>query len=270
MKYIEKKKRQWQLYLITRNKEQEQSENLTKNNSLINVNEDDKTQIIQKIKNIKSNEFSKIETKKDGNCMYYAILKTLKINEIRHLELRQITVDYIESINYEEEEKIFQEENCQNKQQYIEKIKKNGEYTNSIVLEAISKKTNIIIGVYLADERYKDNPWITFEPCNENKVKGVILLHLKQGDAKGTGHYSGIKLFKPHDTGKIRFEEFQKVNSIKLIDQNQDIEMAERIKLKVLIFNCRSIRDYYKKIMLVDILRSNEIDIALLQETFLV
>ena len=46
--------------------------------------------------------------------------------------------------------------------------------------------------------------------------------------------------------------------------------MAERHILKTLIFNCRSIRDYYKKIMLVDILRSNEIDIALLQETFLI
>ena len=140
MKYIEKKKRQWQLYLITRNKEQEQSENLTKNNSLINVNEDDKTQIIQKIKNIKSNEFSKIETKKDGNCMYYAILKTLKINEIRHLELRQITADYIESIDYEEEEKIFQEENCQNKQQYIEKIKKMENILIVLYLKQYQKK----------------------------------------------------------------------------------------------------------------------------------
>ena len=46
--------------------------------------------------------------------------------------------------------------------------------------------------------------------------------------------------------------------------------MTEKYTLKTLIFNCRSIRDYYKKIMLIDILRSNEIDIALLQETFLI
>ena len=132
---------------------------------------------------MKQNEFSKIETKKDGNCMYYAILKSIKSKEIRHLELRQITADYIESMNYEEEE-IFKEENCQNKVQYLNKIKKNGEYTNSIVLEAISKKVNMIIAVFLADERYKENPWIIFEPNNESKIKGILFLHLEQGDPK--------------------------------------------------------------------------------------
>ena len=270
-KYIQKKKKQWELYLITRDKEQlEENEKSKNNSSIINIDKDDKKEILTKIKNIKQNEFSKIQTKKDGNCIYYAILKSIKSKEIRHLELRQITADYIESINYEEEEEIFKEENCQNKVQYLNKIKKNGEYTNSIVLEAISKKVNMIIAVFLADERYKENPWIIFEPNNENKIKGILFLHLEQGDPKGTGHYSGIKLFKPHNIGSITFNDFKKANSLNSIEQNQDIEMAERHILKTLIFNCRSIRDYYKKIMLVDILRSNEIDIALLQETFLI
>ena len=46
--------------------------------------------------------------------------------------------------------------------------------------------------------------------------------------------------------------------------------MMNTTQLNTLIFNCRSIREYYKKILLIDILRSKDIDLALLQETFLI
>ena len=46
--------------------------------------------------------------------------------------------------------------------------------------------------------------------------------------------------------------------------------MMDKTNLKIIIFNCRSIRDYFKRIFLLDVLRSNDIDIALLQETFLI
>ena len=46
--------------------------------------------------------------------------------------------------------------------------------------------------------------------------------------------------------------------------------MMDKTNLKIIIFNCRSIRDYFKRIFLLDMLRSNDIDIALLQETFLI
>ena len=86
--YTEKKK-QREIYLIIRNKEQSEENEQSKNNSsIINIDKDDKKEILTKIKNMKQNEFSKIETKKDGNCMYYVILKSIKSKEIRHLELR--------------------------------------------------------------------------------------------------------------------------------------------------------------------------------------
>ena len=50
----------------------------------------------------------------------------------------------------------------------------------------------------------------------------------------------------------------------------EDIDMNETNNIKVLIFNCRSIRDFHKKIFLLDVLRCYEIDIALIQETFLI
>ena len=141
-KYIQKKKKQWELYIMTCQKEELKEKEATgnSNQNLINVSTDKKTEIIQKIKDIKSDEFSKIETRKDGNCMFYSILKSIKGKEILHNELRQIVADYIESINYEEEETTFKEEGCKNKMEYLNKIRKSGEYTNSIALEAITKK----------------------------------------------------------------------------------------------------------------------------------
>ena len=57
----------------------------------------------------------------------------------------------------------------------------------------------------------------------------------------------------------------------KVINLNEsNINMKDKIYLNVLIINCRSIRDYLKRILIMDILRSKEIDIALLQETFLI
>ena len=37
-------------------------------------------------------------------------------------------------------------------------------------------------------------------------------------------------------------------------------------EIKILIYNCRSIRDYMKKIFLLDLLRNFDIDVALLQK----
>ena len=56
--------------------------------------------------------------------------------------------------------------------------------------------------------------------------------------------------------------------AINLNDSN--INMKDKTYLNVLIMNCRSIRDYLKRILLIDILRSKRIDAALLQETFLI
>ena len=37
-----------------------------------------------------------------------------------------------------------------------------------------------------------------------------------------------------------------------------------------MLMNCRSIREYLKRILVMDILRSKKIDLVLLQETFLI
>ena len=62
---------------------------------------DGKEEIIDKIKNISKKEFQIIETKKDGNCLFYSILKSIKERIAKHTELRQIVYDYIENDDYE-------------------------------------------------------------------------------------------------------------------------------------------------------------------------
>ena len=230
---------------------------------------DGKEEIIDKIKNISKKEFQIIETKKDGNCLFYSILKSIKERIAKHTELRQIVCDYIENDDYESDA-IFEEEKCKTKYEYIKKLRRNGEYANDITLEAIVKNTNIIIGIYKDDKRYENNPWTIIDIPKEKKIKGIILIHLLQGDAKGTGHYSAIKLFNNHNLGKISFNDFENIKSERKRERGADLEMFNTNEIKILIYNCRSIRDYMKKIFLLDLLRNFDIDVALLQETFLI
>ena len=179
MKYINKKKKQWEIYISTNNVEINQNTKQPEIGNLqINVLKDTKSDIKNKIKNLGEEDFSIIETKKDGNCMFTAILKSIKENVSRHLELRQIAADFVEEQEYEEEEAIFKEEGNRTKKENAIKIRKDGEYTNDIVLEAISKKTNITFAIYKDDERYRDNPWTIIEPNQEQKYKGIIMLLL--------------------------------------------------------------------------------------------
>ena len=144
---------------------------------IIDITKDKKEEVINKIKKLTDKDFIKIETKKDDNCLFYANLKSNKEKEIKHMELRQIADDYIEQIDYENENTIFTEKNCKAKKEYVDKIRKNGEYGNDIVLEAISKMTNYIIGIYKSDSRYKENSWTLIEPFSNN-YKVIILFHL--------------------------------------------------------------------------------------------
>ena len=98
------------------------------------------------------------------------------------------------------------------------------------------------------------------------EIRGVILLFLRQGKSCQTGHYQGIKLFNKHNLGNISMTLFRK-NDSNLNESS--IYIKDKLYLNVLIMNCRSIRDYLKRILIIDILRSKKKDIALLQETFL-
>ena len=107
------------------------------------------------------------------------------------------------------------------------------------------------------------------EPDQNQRYKGIILIHFIKGqNSKGTGHYSGIKLFIQHNLGSVTFKDFE-IKKLKN-ESNENIQMMNKYQLNTFIINSRSLRDIYKNLLLIDILRSKDIDIALLQETFLI
>ena len=59
------------------------------------------------------------------------------------------------------------------------------------------------------------------------------------------------------------------INSFKNHLNPSEVEMHDKAELNILIMNVRSINDYLKRLFLIDILRSRQIDIAFIQETFL-
>ena len=113
----------------------------------------------------------------------------------------------------------------------------------------------------MEDDEYAHNRWIFIEPCKQ--YKGVVLITYEKGNEK-IGHFKGIKCRGNHYLGtNLVFDGEENSEEDKRKKQ-------ETMKLRVMVMNCRSIREYWKKIMLIDILRTKEIDIAFLQETFLI
>ena len=75
MKYIDKKKKQWEISKASNNiiiNQKTKQPNLDK--LQIDILKDKKTEIKDKIKNLGSQDFRRLETIKDGNCMFHAIL----------------------------------------------------------------------------------------------------------------------------------------------------------------------------------------------------
>jgi len=52
--------------------------------------------------------------------------------------------------------------------------------------------------------------------------------------------------------------------------ESNEIKMCDKTDLNIMILNARSINEYLKKLLIIDLLRSKNIDVALIQETFLI
>ena len=266
IKYIARKEEQWKEYMATSGFEFDPITKQPKvNDMIIDIDKDNKDTIIKKIKEINKKEFQPVKTLEDGNCMTRSILRSIGENEENHLELRQILIDYVQNTKYENEREIFNGENYSSKMEYVKNARKDGFYLSEFVLETMAKTTNLIIGIYKNDIRYKNEPWNVIIPKVE-KIKGIVLLYLTKEDSDDTENYQSIKLFNKHNLGNVTMEIFRDKN---LNAENVNVNMKDKFSLNTLIVNTRSINDYLKRVLLMDILRSKEIDIAFLQETFL-
>lgn len=54
----------------------------------IDIKEDKKETVIQKIKDLSKEDFQKLKVKGDGNCMVRAIIRSIGEDELKHPELR--------------------------------------------------------------------------------------------------------------------------------------------------------------------------------------
>ena len=57
--------------------------------------------------------------------------------------------------------------------EYVKNARKDGFYLSELVLETMAKTTNLIIGIYKNDIRYKNEPWNVIIPKVE-KIKGIF------------------------------------------------------------------------------------------------
>ena len=267
-RYILKKELQWKEYMAVSGLEFDEITKQPKiKKAQIDINEDNIDISIAKIKDLKREDFQIIKTNGDGNCLTRALLKSIEEEELKHIELREIIADLIEEDNLAEfGEDLFKEEKCKNKKEYIEKVRTDGFYLGGIALGIIAKKCKLIIGIYMEDKRYEENPWIILKPEGE-EYKGIILIHLKQGNIRAkNGHYSALRLFNNHYLGNLNIESFKLHKN----ENENDINMKDKISLNILIMNARSLKEYLKRVFIIDLLRAKDIDIGLIQETFLI
>ena len=108
---------------------------------------------------------------------------------------------------------------------------------------------------------------------NKSKASSVLLLHYKESEDNTkdqTQHYSG------YDISKLKLNQNKIKTAIleEIIKQKEKHENNEQINQKeneinILVWNANSLKDYTKKLFLIETMLVNKIHIALIQETML-
>ena len=210
------------------------------------------------------------KTDGDGNCAIYAILQCLSISTKYHSKFRNIIADIIAKTPMTKEQ--LHENGYETKKEYIEKIKQNYYWLGYNELHLIAKHFNILILIYMDDEKYRNKNWVPIQNEENPKAEGIIFLQYKPGfdpDKDTVQHYSSLISTQINQTElkqKILDEILQMTNkeiSNKIIKNNKEQN------INIMVWNCNSLRNYTKRTFLIEQLLINNIHIALLQETML-
>ena len=210
------------------------------------------------------------ETDGDGNCAIYAILQCLNISTKYHSKFRNIIANIIEKTPMTKEQ--LHENGYETKKEYIEKIKRNYYWLGYNELHLIAKHFNILILIYMDDEKYRNKNWVPIQNEENPKAEGIIFLQYKPGfdpDKDTVQHYSSLISTQINQTElkqKILDEILQMTN--KEI-ANNTIKNNKEQNINIMVWNCNSLRNYTKRTFLIEQLLINNIHIALLQETML-
>ena len=203
-----------------------------------------------------------IKIRGDGNGAYRAILESLgepqDFSNLRQLVANDILKEGIL-------DDIFLERNCTSLQEYVDKIRLNSFFVDEPELISISRIKNIWIAIF--DELRKT--WRIIKSKNDIKPINIAFISYRDTNCDLTGHYNAIKL-NDNSNNRVKISPNNKIIK-ENINPNKDMlpNNIKEVKLKIITWNARSLFNYVKKIFLVDILRTEAPDIAILSETFL-
>ena len=213
-----------------------------------------------------------LETEKDGNCLINSILKSIGINTTYSIGLRKLLGRLIKETNIEED--IIKGLNYNTKEEYINYITTDKNWCGYQELTYLSIKYNILIAIYSPPTKYKNyDRWYFIYDQNKNSACSIIMLDYKESQNNERDlnqHYSGYDITKYiKNQDKIKFKILNELMKEQepIIHQNNMNQIENEIK--ILLWNTNSIKDYTKKLFLIETMLVNKIHIALLQETML-
>ena len=230
---------------------------INQNSNKINLINDSPPVIENKIKNFLPSQDEITEVRGDGICAYRAILISLNEPE-DYKSLRQIASNEILKSGISED--IYLERGCETLAEYAEKIRNTNLYADEPELRAISKAKNIWIAIFDSTR----STWKIIKNPNNEKPVNIAFISFKDTNEDLSSHYDAIKYYIIQDNHKTL------TNNLQLEDSTHSSKLdMKKEKVKILVWNSRSLNALVKKLFLVDILRNETPDIALISETFL-
>lgn len=258
--YIAMENREIQEY----NTKRENAPNSSSNHDddIIMKEEDTTKEIKESSTNPNINDYERIKVQGGGNCAFRAILTTAGIKAEEWLYLRKLTAQKIKEYNWEKD--VLEALNYSSSEELANKIENSNCFVGYEELTPLIQYYDIKCYIYLSDDKYKKNKWITINDKESNTQQESIKLWLHQGThPELEGHYDALINENNHP---IKFKEkLQKdIQAIKLNEEHNKPEV------NIMLWNCDSLGSYAKRSYLIEQLYTNDIQIAIIQETMLI
>lgn len=240
--YIAMENREIQEY----NTKRENAPNLSSNHDddIIMKEEDTTKEIKESSTNPNINDYERIKVQGGGNCAFRAILTTAWIKAEEWLYLRKLTAQKIKEYNWEKD--VLEALNYSSSEELANKIENSNCFVGYEELTPLIQYYDIKCYIYLSDDKYKKNKWITINDKESNTQQESIKLWLHQGThTELEGHYHALINENNHP---IKFKEkLQKdIQAIKLNEEHNKTEV------NIMLWNCDSLGSYAKRSYLIE------------------
>ena len=209
---------------------------------------------LNKLKGKELKDYELIHIRKDGNCLYRAILEACKVNQSYHMDLRALIMHHLSADATIDDSML----NGLTKEKYVALHSRSAKFAGYIELIIIAKLLKSWIAIHLEDDRYNNkNKWLIIKHDEISDPAGIIYLTTWQGNdplsnIDATAHYNALRANQTLDHITNKLNELLEINVISTTNN----------PINILLWNCRSISDNIKKLYLLEELRTNNITIA--------